>query len=198
MHRFLCKQPVSAFSIAARVRAIAFGLFGLVALLALGQHPVWAALGDKPLPVGPQVGASSSANSGGASGSASNGVLVTLRSQEAVMASSGPAAVLYTVQTVSLETGTTVTEYVAPSGVVFAVRWSGRVLPDYALVLGVHFQTFKTAALADRQNGRRGGSVGVNVNGLVVGSSGHMGAYQGYAYVASLVPAGVDIQGLLL
>ena len=164
-----------------------------VPLMAITSPAAWAALGDKPLAVSAPVSAGS-ASTAGVSGASR---VATLRAQSAVMASSGTAGVLYTIQTVLLETGTSVTEYVTPNGVVFAVRWTGPVLPDYALVLGGHFKTFQDAALADRARGKRGGSVGVNVGDLVVGSSGHMGAYQGYAYVTSLVPSGVDVVSLL-
>ena len=168
----------------------------VVPLMATTSPAAWAALGDKPLAVSAPIGASSASNAS-ASGVSGSSRVATLRAQSAVMASSGAAGLLYTVQTVVLETGTSVTEYVTASGVVFAVRWTGPVLPDYALVLGVHFKTFQDAALAERAHGKRGGSVGVNVGDLVVGSAGHMGSYQGYAYVPSLVPSGVDVVSLL-
>ena len=140
----------------------------------------WAGLGEKPI------------STGGSSP-------VVLRSLQAVSVASKTAAAAqsYLTQVVTLETGTSVTEYVTSAGLVFAVKWDGPVLPDYAQILGGQAPAFRTALQTTGQVGRRSGAVAVSQNGLVVSSTGHMGSYRGYAYLTALVPDGVDIMGLL-
>jgi len=152
----------------------------VLAWLSLACSLAWAGLGDKPI------------STGGSSP-------VVLRSLQtvSVASKSTAAAQSYMTQVVTLETGTSVTEYITSSGLVFAVRWDGPVLPDYAQVLGGQAPAFHTALQSSGQVGRRSGAVAVSQNGLVVSSTGHMGRYRGYAYLTALVPEGVDVVALL-
>lgn len=104
---------------------------------------------------------------------------------------------LYTTHRLTLSSGTVVTEYANGGSVVFAVSWVGPVLPDLTALLGDYFPTFKTQMVQRRAAGRRGGTVQMDADGLTVMSAGRMGHFSGYAYVASLVPSGVDVAALL-
>ena len=99
----------------------------------------------------------------------------------------------YTVHELSAAGGTVVREYVAPTGVVFAVSWQGPFKPDLQQLLGAHFDAFA-------QSTHRAGSprthVVVSEPGLVVESSGHQRAFRGRAWLPAAVPAGVAIDTL--
>lgn len=90
----------------------------------------------------------------------------------------------------TLESGTQVHEWVNASGIVFAIAWSGPFLPDLREQLGTHFQ-----ALADGQRRQGPGSrsrASVQQADLVIFSGGRMGAFEGRAWIPSLLPAGFD------
>ncbi len=99
----------------------------------------------------------------------------------------------YRVQSIaSGTTATTVREYVAPSGVVFAVAWNGLVHPDLHVLLGNYHQDYRKAlSRAVRQHGRRGAKV--TTDKLVVETWGHMRNLQGRAYLPELLPEGVSV-----
>jgi hypothetical protein len=154
-----------------------------VALLALlmvgGSDAVFAALGQAP---------------------SVTGVLVSPGSVPAarrLAAASAPRSNLYTVHETLLETGTSVLEYANATGVVFAVRWRGPVLPDLSTLLGKHFDTFKTETDQARALGKRGSPATVARNTLVLRSSGRMRNFFGYAYAPELIPSGVNIKDVL-
>jgi hypothetical protein len=96
----------------------------------------------------------------------------------------------YVVQDIQAADGTTVREYVAPNGKVFAVAWQGPVMPDLEQLFGVHFQSYR-----DELQGRRPGRAPVRIDraDLVVESGGHMHAFRGRAYLRQQLPAGVSI-----
>jgi hypothetical protein len=90
-------------------------------------------------------------------------------------------SVPYTVNETTLSSGTTVREYVAESGTVFAIVWHGPQM----------------APLARAATGGGYGPLAVQQSGLVVQTGGHMGAYTGRAYLPQALPQGVsadDIQ----
>ncbi|MBJ6800880.1 DUF2844 domain-containing protein [Geomonas propionica] len=99
----------------------------------------------------------------------------------------------YRVQSIaSGTTATTVREYVAPSGVVFAVAWNGLVHPDLKVLLGNYHSDYrKGLSHAARQPGRRGAKVATER--LVVETWGHMRNLQGRAYLPELLPEGVSV-----
>lgn len=104
----------------------------------------------------------------------------------------------YSVQEITAATGTVVREYVSPAGVVFAVSWSGRAMPDLQQALGTYFAQYQTAVKAQRAAGERAGHhhVVIHAPSLVVHAGGHMRQYFGLAYVPSLVPPNLSISDL--
>ncbi len=112
---------------------------------------------------------------------------------------SAPAtsAASYSLHQSSLDSGTTVQEYVDVAGRVFALAWRGPVLPDLADYLGDYLTDYRHAAAQHRAGGQRGGALRLRSDALVLHSGGRMRAFVGYAYVPALVPAGLDVQTLL-
>jgi hypothetical protein len=90
-----------------------------------------------------------------------------------------------------------VREFVNAQQQVFAVVWAGPVLPDLAVFFGDHFTAYQQAVQQKRAAGQRGGVVHARKPELVMLSRGRMGNFEGYAYIPTLVPHGVDIQTLL-
>jgi hypothetical protein len=97
----------------------------------------------------------------------------------------------YDIHEISTETGMQVREYLNANGVVFAVSWSGPVLPDLQQLLGTHFGEYATALAALNHPGQHR-SVRVVSSGLIVESGGHLRAYAGRAYLPALIPAGLS------
>jgi Protein of unknown function (DUF2844) len=89
-----------------------------------------------------------------------------------------------------LDSGTEVHEYLDASGKVFAVSWSGPFLPDLKEILGVHFDTM-VAQAGKRPAGARSPLV-VKQDDVVVISDGHMGAFDGKAWLPRQLPAGFN------
>ncbi|SAI04830.1 Protein of uncharacterised function (DUF2844) [Bordetella ansorpii] len=92
-----------------------------------------------------------------------------------------------------LPSGTTVREYVTPSGTVFGIVWDGPDMPPLNTLLGAYFPTYRQA-LDARRAARRGGAPGpvqVEEAGLTVQSGGHMGSFIGRAYLTDSIPSGV-------
>ncbi|MGH8206065.1 MAG: DUF2844 domain-containing protein [Steroidobacteraceae bacterium] len=88
-------------------------------------------------------------------------------------------------------------EYVARSGQVFAVTWQGTLPPDLRQLLGSYFAQFQSAAAADhRAHPGMHRQLNVSQSDLVVEASGRLRAFQGLAYIPSLVPAGVVVSEL--
>ena len=104
----------------------------------------------------------------------------------------------YSVQEITAANGVLVREFVSPSGVVFAVSWSGRAMPDLQQTLGTYFAQYRTSVAAQRATGQRSGHhhVEIRAPSLVVHSGGHMRQYFGMAYVPSLVPQNLSISDL--
>ena len=104
----------------------------------------------------------------------------------------------YTVQEITAASGTVVREYLSPSGVVFAVSWSGPAMPNLQQTLGTYFSQFQAAVKAQRASGARPGHDHLLVRepSLVVHSGGHMRQLFGMAYVPSLLPANVSVSDL--
>ena len=97
----------------------------------------------------------------------------------------------YTVHEISRDDGGVIREYVTPAGKVFGISWSGPALPDLSQLLGSYSTEFHNTLLAQPKSfGRR--PVAVHNSDLVVETGGHMRAFQGRAYVNSMLPAGVS------
>lgn len=158
-----------------RVRQGVCGLSVLLGLCLLGTPNAWAVLGGAVTPA--------------AASTTTTPAAVQLRSAGA----STNASALYTVHTSALDTGTTVQEYTAPDGVVFAVAWQGPVLPRLDTLLGSYFAAFTTGVNTTRSQRSVGTPLVLDSTQLVVRSSGRMGRFSGHAYAPSLVPGGVTI-----
>ncbi len=102
----------------------------------------------------------------------------------------------YAIQEISSESGMRVREYLSRDGIVFAVSWSGPVLPDLQRLLGAHFAEYTAALKALARPGLHR-SVRVASSELIVESGGHLRAYAGRAYLPALIPAGVSTAELL-
>ena len=152
-------------------------LIGLALTSAVSQS--WAALGQAPsagaVPVSPSLAAGAKAQAAGRTVGVNR----------------------FTVHQTRLESGTTVMEYATPAGLVFAVSWRGPVLPDLSALLGVYFNTFKLETDKVRFAGRRGSTLKIERDGLIVSSNCRMRNFFGYAYAPGLVPAGLDIKNVL-
>jgi hypothetical protein len=97
----------------------------------------------------------------------------------------------YTVQELRSDS-VTVREYIAPTGVVFAIAWNGLMHPDLTPLLGTYADEYETAMRhASREPGRRNRQV--ETNRVVVEKWGHMRNLQGRAYVPALIPSGVSV-----
>lgn len=156
------------------VRAILVGL-----LLACGMSGAMATLGQAP------------------SVSMTGAVASPVPGAKAAATGSVAVSGLYATHVTQLKSGTVVREFSNSMGVVFAVSWQGPVLPDLTELLGGHFKTFKTATEQTRASGRRGGSMGLVRDDLVVSSNGRMRDFFGYAYAPELIPTGVNIKDVL-
>jgi hypothetical protein len=73
-------------------------------------------------------------------------------------------------------------------GKVFGVSWKGPTLPDLSQLLGSSFAEFQNGL--QHKAGRRRVAV-VHNSDLVVESTGHTRAFQGRAYLNSMLPVGV-------
>lgn len=97
-------------------------------------------------------------------------------------------------QSVLTAQNVTVTEYSA-GGIVFAIRWSGPVMPDLSQLLGTYFSQYAAKIPAPTAATRNRPITVLNQN-LVLHASGHMRAFFGSAYAPSLVPAGINLATL--
>ena len=95
-----------------------------------------------------------------------------------------------TVYSQTLPNGLTIRQYVDASGLVFAVAWSGPVLPDFSRLLGNYFTNY-TEALREQKRG-----VNVQNAALVLESGGMMRAFFGRAYLPPRLPAGFAAQDI--
>jgi hypothetical protein len=142
-------------------------LIGLAALSLMAAGPVQAALGESFDSVASDETA-----------------LVAKRASQTVRDG-------YTVQGLRSDS-VTLREYVAPTGVIFAIAWDGLIHPDLTPLLGSFAGEYRTALRhAPREPGRR--NQRVETNQIVVEKWGHMRNLQGRAYVPALIPAGVSI-----
>jgi len=99
----------------------------------------------------------------------------------------------YSVQSMTLPSGTVVHEYLSNTGIVFAVTWLGSAMPDLHQILGAYTSGATDAIQAYRAQHPGIGPVSVTANNMVIQASGHMGVYAGRAYLPSALPAGVAL-----
>jgi hypothetical protein len=135
----------------------------VAALFAVSMNVSWAGLGSTPANLGPRMLAAQ--NHSGSTG------LATFTDVEK-----------------KLESGTVVHEYLDTQGIVFAVSWSGPFLPDLKEILGSHFDTMVAHVAEARRRGRT--PLVLKQSDLVIVSGGHMGAFEGHAWLPAQLPAG--------
>ena len=100
----------------------------------------------------------------------------------------------YTVSQITLPSGTVVNEYVSAEGKVFAVTWKGASVPDLSQTLGLYFEEYKAAASSTPHAGHH--HLTVQQPDLVVVTGGHMRAWNGKAYVPSLLPPNFSLDDI--
>lgn len=96
----------------------------------------------------------------------------------------------FEVEEIVTDNGMRIREFLNRDGIVFAVTWTGPVMPDLQRVLGPQFGVY-TAALAAREHLGLQRFVRVATPDLVVESDGHLRAYIGRAYLPAMVPIDV-------
>jgi hypothetical protein len=94
----------------------------------------------------------------------------------------------YSVQEITSPNRSVVREYVSPQGMVFGIAWQSPSMPDLSQLLGSYFPAFQKQA---QSNSRTHRAFSMKTDQLVVESGGHMRAFQGRAYVPSLLPSGI-------
>jgi hypothetical protein len=127
-----------------------------------------------------------------ASWSALGGSFDTVQTDEAQMRAARRVAshTGYDVHELVLGSGTVVREFVAPTGLVFAVTWQGPIKPDLNQLLGAYFPRLVAAGQSPHGDHR---SLSLQAADLVIESGGRMRGFAGRAYLPALVPAGVDV-----
>lgn len=97
---------------------------------------------------------------------------------------------------ITMADGSSIREFVTPSGVVFAITWSTRFKPDLESLLGAHATTYAAAASEAMSAPGIRRHVELRRGDLVVHSTAHLNAYVGKAWLQSLVPQGVAVDAL--
>lgn len=97
----------------------------------------------------------------------------------------------YTIHEISRADGGVIREYVTPAGKVFGVSWSGPTIPDLSQLLGSYQAEFRNTLLAQPKSFGRRPAV-VHNSDLVVETGGHMRAFQGRAYLNSMLPSHIS------
>jgi hypothetical protein len=90
----------------------------------------------------------------------------------------------YRLHQITAPDGSFVREYVTPEGKIFGVSWQGRSLPNLQQLLGSYMTNLQQA---QKQTVPRRSLV-VRTDTFVFVSVGHLGTFQGHAYVPSLIP----------
>jgi len=94
---------------------------------------------------------------------------------------------------IQMPSGTVVHEYTGSDGKVFAIMWSGPVMPNLRQTLGHYFDGYVAAAKANRSGHHH---LEIDQADLVVRSAGHVRAFSGIAYLPQAIPSGVSIGAL--
>ena len=96
---------------------------------------------------------------------------------------------------ITTSSGSVIHEYLSRAGKVFAVTWQAPLPPDLHQLFGDYFEPFRSAAAAQSRPGGHH-QLSIAQSDFVVQASGHLRAFQGKAYVPSLVPPGVTVADL--
>ena len=97
----------------------------------------------------------------------------------------------YTIHTLTLPSGTKVKEYLSTNGQVFAVTWNGPLLPNFEMILGSHIKDYQAAT---NTNSSRRGPLIYQQPDIVIESAGHIRAFNGRAYLPTLLPMGLKLE----
>ena len=97
---------------------------------------------------------------------------------------------------IALADGSSIRQFVAPSGTVFAVVWHTRFKPNLEPLLGVHAAGYAAAASEAMRAPGIKRSVALQRGDLVVQSATHLNSFVGKAYLRSLIPQGVGVDEL--
>lgn len=93
------------------------------------------------------------------------------------------------------QNGNTVKEFSTPAGVVFAVSWKGISKPDLNALFGSYLTEYNDAFKeVPKQYGVK--SLSLKTTKMVIRRGGRMRDQQGFVYVPSLVPEGVNVEEL--
>lgn len=103
---------------------------------------------------------------------------------------------LYSTTKHTLISGTVVQEFSDSGGKVFAVSWRGPTRPDLRQLFGTYFSTYEYAAKEQLKQGGERRFARLSSSDLVVEMGGPMRNMFGFAYVSSLVPAGLNINDI--
>lgn len=101
----------------------------------------------------------------------------------------------YAIQEIDTDSGVRVREFLNRDGIVFAVAWSGPVVPSLKRLLGPSFAEY-SHALAELQQPGLQRTLRIASEGLIVELGGHLRAYSGHAFLPALVPPGVSTADL--
>jgi hypothetical protein len=97
----------------------------------------------------------------------------------------------YLVLDTTLATGTQVRQYVAVSGLVFAVTWSGPFLPELRILLGKYFDAMLAESARTTSVGRS--HIAINHREFVINLGGHMRAFEGEAWIPAQMPTDFSV-----
>jgi hypothetical protein len=101
----------------------------------------------------------------------------------------------YVLHEINTDSGMRVREFLNQDGIVFAVAWSGPVVPGLKGLLGPRFAAYSHALAALQQPGLHR-SLRITSEDLVVELGGHLRAYSGRAFLPALIPSGVQTADL--
>jgi hypothetical protein len=120
------------------------------------------------------------------------GDAASVQADQQAWAASSTSAMLgsATLHTQTLPNGLTLRQYVDASGSVFAVAWSGPVLPDFERLLGSSYPRYSEALRMQRRG------ISLHDADLVIESSGMMRAFSGRAYLPHKLPATLVVQDI--
>ena len=99
----------------------------------------------------------------------------------------------FSIHELTTPAGTVIREFVAPSGIVFAVSWRGPFKPSMPLLLGQYLPQY---ARAPRAPGSSRSRLVIEQPDLIVHAAGHMRSFAGIAYVPQLLPANIAVADL--
>ena len=137
-------------------------------VLALGNMPAWAGLGQ------PEASVTSDQ--------------LHMKSEHRVQDFQA-----YKVHELANPEGSVVREYVSPEGTVFGITWQGRATPDMNQLLGNYVNNFQTATRDQTQIRQRRG-ITIKTNDFVYTNFCRMGVCSGSAYAPKLVPSNVSAE----